>query len=68
MATAVRGEKKKLLAERMIEVFRPFREMRAELTPDKVATILDEGSETARDVARQTMAEVRRAVGLPPHS
>ena len=62
------GEKKKLLAERMIELFRPFRETRAELTPDKVASILDEGSETARDVARRTMVEVRQAVGLPPHS
>jgi tryptophanyl-tRNA synthetase len=60
------GEKKKLLAERMIEVFRPFREARAELTPDAVAAILDQGSESARDVARRTMVEVRQAVGLPP--
>jgi tryptophanyl-tRNA synthetase len=60
------GEKKKLLAERMIEAFRPFREMRAELTPEAVTAILDEGSETAREVARRTMVEVRHAVGLPP--
>jgi tryptophanyl-tRNA synthetase len=59
------GEKKKLLAERIIEMFRPFREARAELTPEIVATILEEGSQTAREVARQTMAEVRQAVGLP---
>ena len=59
------GEKKRLLAERMVEVFRPFREARADLTPEKVTAILDEGSERARDVARQTMAEVRQAVGLP---
>jgi tryptophanyl-tRNA synthetase len=58
-------EKKKLLAERMIEVFRPFREVRAELSPEQVARLLDEGSDRARVVARQTIAEVRQAVGLP---
>jgi tryptophanyl-tRNA synthetase len=59
------GEKKKLLAERMIEVFRPFREARAELTPESIAGILEAGSEKARDVARRTLAEARDAVGLP---
>jgi tryptophanyl-tRNA synthetase len=59
------GEKKKLLAERMIEIFTPFREARAELTPEYVAGILDGGSEKARDVARRTLAEAREAVGLP---
>jgi len=58
-------DKKKLLAERMVEVFRPFREARAELTPELVTGILDEGSEKARDVARRTVAEARDAVGLP---
>ncbi|HKV88310.1 MAG TPA: tryptophan--tRNA ligase [Candidatus Dormibacteraeota bacterium] len=58
-------EKKQILAERMIEVFRPFREARAELSPEHVTAILDEGSEKARAVARQTMVEVREAVGLP---
>jgi tryptophanyl-tRNA synthetase len=60
------GQKKELLAERIIETFRPFREIRAELSPGQVAGILEQGSETARGVARQTMAEVRQAVGLPP--
>ena len=59
------GEKKRLLAERMVEAFRPFREARAELSPELVTRILDEGSEKARTVARATMAEVRQAVGLP---
>ena len=58
-------DKKKLLAERVIETFAPFRERRLELTPDAVNRILDEGSEKARVVARQTLAEARRAVGLP---
>jgi tryptophanyl-tRNA synthetase len=58
-------DKKKLLAERMIEAFRPFREVRAELSPGAIAGILDRGSETAREVARRTMVEVREAVGLP---
>jgi tryptophanyl-tRNA synthetase len=60
-------DKKKLLAERLIEVFRPFREARAELSPQAVDAILDQGSEKARQVARQTMAEVRQAVGLPAY-
>ena len=60
-------DKKKLLAERLIEVFRPFREMRAELSPEMVNAILDDGSEKARDVARQTLRETREAVGLPPY-
>jgi len=57
----------KLLAERMIERFGPFREVRSELSPEKVMQILDEGSKNARDVARKTMAEVRQAVGLPAY-
>lgn len=60
-------EKKKLLAERIIETFRPFREVRAELSPEQVTKILDEGSIKARDLARLTMAEVRQAVGLPAY-
>ena len=31
-----------------------------------VTGILDQGSEVAREVARETIAEVRQAVGLPP--
>ena len=60
-------EKKRLLAERIIETYRPFREVRSELSPEKVMSILDEGSLRARDTARQTMAEVRQAVGLPAY-
>ena len=59
-------DKKKLLADRMIETFQPFREKRASLSPELVDRILDEGSERARVVARETLAEARRAVGLPP--
>jgi tryptophanyl-tRNA synthetase len=60
-------DKKKLLAERIIERFAPFREVRSELSPEQVSAILDEGSEKARDVARHTMREVRQAVGLPSY-
>jgi len=59
------GQKKELLAQRIIETFAPFREARAELSPERVAAILDAGSDTAREVARQTIAQVRLAVGLP---
>ena len=60
-------DKKKLLAERLIEMFLPFREVRAELSPELVTRILDEGSERARNVARQTLRDTRQAVGLPPY-
>src|SRR5207302_11104479 len=60
-------DKKKLLAERLIEVSQPFREVRSALSPDQVNAILDEGSDKAREVARATMREVREAVGLPPY-
>src|SRR5579864_1539966 len=60
-------DKKKLLAERIIETFRPFREVRAELSPELVSGILERGSEKAREVARHTMTEVRQAVGLPAY-
>jgi tryptophanyl-tRNA synthetase len=57
-------EKKQILAERIIETFAPFREARAELSPEEVARVLREGSARARDVARQTISEARQAVGL----
>lgn len=60
-------EKKSLLADRIIETFRPFREVRAEISPEQVARVLAEGGDRARDVTRQTMREVRRAVGLPSY-
>ena len=61
------NDKKKLLAERIIERFAPFRERRAGLTREYVDRVLDAGAERAQDVARRTMVEVRQAVGLPPY-
>ncbi len=60
-------DKKKILADRLIEMFRPFREARAELRPDYVFGVLDEGSRRAREEARATLREARAAVGLPPY-
>src|ERR1700680_170910 len=60
------SDKKKLLAERIIERFGPFREARAEPSPENVAGFPAQGREPARAAARHTMAEVRQAVGLPP--
>src|SRR5579859_4527215 len=60
-------DKKKLLADRIIETFKPFREIRAELSHEQVSGILERGSEKASEVARNTMIEVRQAVGLPPY-
>jgi tryptophanyl-tRNA synthetase len=57
-------EKKKILAERIVETFAPFRERRAELSDEAVTRYLGTGSERAREVARTTLAETRAAVGL----
>jgi len=61
------NDKKKLLAERMIERFAPFRERRAELTRQDIDRFLEVGAERAKDVDHATMVEVREAVGLPPY-
>lgn len=65
---ALRGcvECKRILADSIIETFRPFRERAEELraNPDTVLEVLDRGREHARTEARETMAEVRRRMGL----
>jgi tryptophanyl-tRNA synthetase len=58
-------EKKQILGERIIERFQPFRERRAELSPAVIDRVLARGGERAHEIARETMTEVRRAVGLP---
>jgi tryptophanyl-tRNA synthetase len=60
-------EKKQILAERLVEMFAPFREARSELTAGYVNSVLEEGSFKAREVARETLREVRSAVGLPAY-
>ncbi len=57
---------KKKLAESLNRHLEPFRERRAELEadPDFVLQILEDGAERAREIARETMAEVREAVGF----
>ncbi len=66
--TATRGcvQNKKELAEALIRVTEPFRAIRKEssATDRKVERILRDGAERARAVASNTMAEVKRAIGL----
>jgi tryptophanyl-tRNA synthetase len=59
-------EKKKILAERIVETFAPFREARAELSDEAVKKALGIGSDRAREEARKTVGEARRAIGLLP--
>src|SRR5256884_1449964 len=61
------NDKKKLLAERIIERFAPFRERRAGLTREDVDPVLGAGPERAQPVAGRTTAEVLHAARLPPH-
>ena len=58
---------KKQFAEDLIRAFAPFRERRAEFArdPGLVWRILEDGAQRAQVLARQTMAEVKAAVGLP---
>ncbi|MDD5486318.1 MAG: tryptophan--tRNA ligase [Dehalococcoidales bacterium] len=57
---------KKRLAEKINEELAPIRARRRELEqkPEMVRQVLAEGAEKARVIARQTMAEVRQAIGL----
>jgi tryptophanyl-tRNA synthetase len=70
--TAQRGciDCKKILVEGFERELVPLRVKRAELDahPSHVRTALADGAEKARGIARTTMAEVRRAMGLGSHA
>ena len=57
---------KTILADHLIEYFRPYRERRAELAaePGLVERVLAEGAEQVRPVVRETLASVREAMHL----
>jgi tryptophanyl-tRNA synthetase len=59
---------KALLADRIIEFFRPMREKRMELAadPDVVERTLAAGAAKVRPILETTLAEVREAVGIGP--
>ncbi len=58
---------KKLLARNMNAYLAPFRARRSDLdkNPKKVWDVLEDGANRARQIAGQTMDEVKAAVGLP---
>jgi tryptophanyl-tRNA synthetase len=58
---------KQLFARNLNANLEPFRLRRAELdrNPDQVMDVLREGQQRASAIARQTMLEVREAIGLP---
>ncbi len=58
---------KKLYAKNLNAHLAPFRERREELTnkPQEIWDILDDGAQRARVIAKETMHEVRDAIGLP---
>jgi tryptophanyl-tRNA synthetase len=60
-------EDKQLFARNLNAYLEPFRQRRAELgrDPNLVWDVLHDGKERATAIARQTLAEVRQAVGLP---
>ena len=57
---------KRLLADRIIEKFAPFRERREQLLADKeqLRKILSDGAERARTRAEETMILVRKALKM----
>jgi tryptophanyl-tRNA synthetase len=58
---------KKMFAKNLNTSLEPFRERRADFArdPDYVWDVLADGQSRASVIARQTMAEVRAAIGLP---
>jgi tryptophanyl-tRNA synthetase len=59
-------EHKQLLAEKINEALRPFRERRAALAgnPRHIDEVLVDGAERARVIARETVREVKQNMGL----
>jgi len=58
---------KKIFARNLNANLEPFRARRAELEedPDYVWQVLEDGAKRARVIAKQTIAEVKEAIGLP---
>jgi tryptophanyl-tRNA synthetase len=57
---------KKIMAGNLKKALEPIREKRKglEADPDRVKVVIEEGNQKARTIARQTMEQVRTAVGL----
>ena len=62
------GTFKSAVAEAVVEYLRPVRERYEQLRPDEAAleAALGEGAERARGLAAETLADVRRAMGVGP--
>ena len=62
------ADTKQLLADRILEFFRPMREKRRKLANelDLVEAVLDAGARRVRSLAVETMHQVREAVGIGP--
>jgi len=60
------GDAKKILLERLMEYFKPFREKRIELQNDLgyIERELEKGAQKARKTAQKTMAEVKKKIGI----
>jgi len=58
---------KKIFAKNLNEHLMPFRERRVKLAqqPDDVWGVLNDGGNRARAIAKQTISEVKEAIGLP---
>ncbi len=55
---------KQAVFEHLMEALRPIRERRKQLGESDVLTAFEEGTRRAREIARETMREVRRRVGV----
>ncbi len=57
---------KRILADNLSGAFEPFRERAREYheKPERVREVLDDGARRAREIARETIAEVRDRMGL----
>jgi len=60
------GMLKKMLTESLNEELRPMREKRAQLEkePEYIKSVLLQGAEKAREMAIETLVEVRRAMNM----
>jgi tryptophanyl-tRNA synthetase len=62
------GQFKQAVADTVVDYLAPARERYQELRPDEAAleAVLSQGAGKAREIASQTLAEVRRVMGVGP--
>lgn len=58
------GDLKKILAADLNEFIQPMREVRSAITDEYIDQVLADGAQRAKEISNQTIARVRKAIGI----